>query len=283
MTEKNSSIISFTKIKRALLLSVTLLSMVTAFIYPVQVSANPERGVLVGKSSSDSLLTSREDTRSNSATSPSLPSVVKIVYFKNADDFAKTYDQADTVNNIIRQQAFNLYKQGAWLKLESLFKQYQLNKSGTTIWPPASGGYNIVDSVSIKVGQKFDRYGNAAGYSGTGVPNLTGSFTSPMPGGVSYKFSQRALNLPENAYDFYYVIEVLKNLPFKSQTATIIPWFGEQGNGKQSLWFIPKNPNSPQGYSYTLTELAQLGFIKITIKKSPSGRYPALVNTVIQK
>ena len=39
---------------------------------------------------------------------------VKIVYYKNADEFALTYDSKGTVSQSIRNQAFDLYKQGKW-------------------------------------------------------------------------------------------------------------------------------------------------------------------------
>ncbi|WP_313091320.1 glycohydrolase toxin TNT-related protein [Chryseobacterium flavum] len=173
----------------------------------------------------------REDETDNS-TNP-----VKIVFYKNADEFALTYDPSGSVSQTIRSQAFDLYKQGKWSELEALFKTNSLNSG----WPPANGGYNIVDDVPLQAGQKFDRYSGAVGnYDGTGVPTLGGSFTSPIINGYVYTFTERALNQPENKYDFYYEIDVLNNLlPFKSQTADIIPWFGQAGNGKQTMWKIP--------------------------------------------
>ncbi|TLX27031.1 DUF4237 domain-containing protein [Chryseobacterium indologenes] len=203
---------------------------------------------------------------------------VKIVYYKNADEFALTYDSKGTVSQSIRNQAFDLYKQGKWGELEALFKANQLNGG----WPPANGGYNIVDDVPLSAGQKFDRYSGAVGaYNGSGVPTLGGSFTSPIINGYVYTFTQRALNQPENSYDFYYEIDVLNNsLYFKSQTADIIPWFGQTGNGKQTMWKIPIDITT--GYPKTWNKLAEEGYIKVTIKKSPSGKYNNLVGTVIQ-
>ena len=78
---------------------------------------------------------------------------VKIVYYKNADEFALTYDSKGTVSQSIRNQAFDLYKQGKWGELEALFKANQLNGG----WPPANGGYNIVDDVPLSAGQKTGR------------------------------------------------------------------------------------------------------------------------------
>ena len=108
------------------------------------------------------------------------------VFYKNADELAATYDAAGAVNQTIRNQAFDLYKQGKWNELEVLFKNNNLNGG----WPPANGGFNIVDDVPFTAGQKFDRYSGAVGsYNGTGVPTLGGSFTSPIINGYVYTFS----------------------------------------------------------------------------------------------
>ncbi|WBV60906.1 glycohydrolase toxin TNT-related protein [Chryseobacterium camelliae] len=203
---------------------------------------------------------------------------VKTVFYKNANEFALTYDTGGTVDQASRDQIFELYRKGQWGSLEVIFKGSKLNGG----WPPANGGYNIVDDVPLQAGQKFDRYSGAIGnYNGTGVPTLGGSFTSPIINGYTYTFSQRALNQPENTYDFYYEIDVLNNvLPFKSQTADVIPWFGQVGGGKQTMWKIPIDITT--GYQKTWNKLAQEGYVKIIIKKSPSGKYNNLVGTVIQ-
>ncbi|MPS64455.1 glycohydrolase toxin TNT-related protein [Chryseobacterium sp.] len=203
---------------------------------------------------------------------------VKTVFYKSANEFAATYDTGGKVDQQTRDYIFELYRHGKWGELEALFKVNNLNGG----WPPANGGYNIVDDVSFQAGQKFDRYSGAVGtYNGTGVPTLGGSFTSPIINGYVYTFSQRALNQPETAYDFYYEIDVLNNLlPFKSQTADVIPWFGQVGGGKQTMWKIPIDITT--GYQKTWNKLAEEGYVKITIKKSPSGKYNSLVGTVIQ-
>lgn len=206
------------------------------------------------------------------------PSEVTTVFYKNADELAATYDPSNTVNQSLRNQIYDLYKQGKWSELGSVFKVNNLNGG----WPPANGGYNIVDNTDFTAGQKYDRYSGAIGtYSGTGAPTLGGNFTSPIINGYVYTFAQRALNKPENAYDFYYEIEVLNNLlPFKGQSADIIPWFGQVGKGKQTMWKIPLDPST--GYTKTWNKLAQEGYIKVTIKRSPSGNYPSAVGMVIQ-
>ncbi len=206
------------------------------------------------------------------------PTDVTTVFYKSADELAVTYDPNGNVNASVRSQIFELYRQGKWSELEALFKANNLNGG----WPPANGGYNIVDEVPLQAGQKFDRYSGAVGsYNGTGVPTLGGSFTSPIINGYVYTFTQRALNQPENKYDFYYEIDVLNNaMQFKTQTADIIPWFNQTGKGKQTMWKIPIDINT--GYQKTWNKLAEEGYIKVTIKKSPSGKYPNLAGTVIQ-
>jgi len=137
--------------------------------------------------------------------------------------------------------------------------------------------------VPITAGQVFDRYGGPVGSSPTtanGNPNLGGQFTSPVENGTPFTFGERALREAEDTYGFYYQIEVLKDLPFTAQNADVIPWYGQVGGGQQSMWNIPKNPST--GYPYSLSELAEMGLIKITILEAPNGVDPGAVNTVIK-
>ncbi|MCS3869615.1 hypothetical protein J3D55_002531 [Chryseobacterium ginsenosidimutans] len=87
---------------------------------------------------------------------------VMTLFYQNADALAKTYDPNGTVNQGLRNEAFNLYKQGKWSELEVFFKNNNLNGG----WPPANGGYNVIDDVSFTAGQKFDRYSGAIAYTG---------------------------------------------------------------------------------------------------------------------
>ncbi|NII82734.1 MULTISPECIES: TNT domain-containing protein [unclassified Pedobacter] len=207
------------------------------------------------------------------------PNKPAIEFYKNANELAATYDPSNVVTQTVRDRVYDLYKSQKWSELENLFINNNLNGK----WPPANGGFNIVDDTPITAGQKYDRYSNGIGtYSGTGAPTLGGSFTSPIINGSAYTFGQRALNQPENSYDFYYEIEVLNNsLNFGGQTADIIPWFNQVGNGKQTMWKIPIDPAT--GYQKTWNKLAQEGYIKVTIKKNPSGKYPGAVGVVIAK
>ncbi|BDD12047.1 hypothetical protein FUAX_44790 (plasmid) [Fulvitalea axinellae] len=198
-------------------------------------------------------------------------------FYQTADQLATTYDSKGEIDEAERQKIFSYYNKKQWDELETLFTSKNINGG----WPPANGGYDVRDDTPLLSGQEYDRYSNAlSGWDGQGEPPLGGSFTSPVKNGQAYSFGQRALNKPEAGYDFYFVIEVLKDLPFKGQSATVIPWFDQPGDGVQTMWKIPKDPNT--GYPLTWNKMAELGYIKITIKKSPSGKYENLVGTVIQ-
>lgn len=188
--------------------------------------------------------------------------------FENVSGFKGNFHQSE--------YSFYLWSIEEWKVLESYFKTNNINGE----WPPNNGGYNEIHNVKLTPGLKFDRYGNALTIDPVTGPLLGGTFTSPFIDGKPYSFGQRALNKPENAYDFYYVIEVLKELPFTSLNATVIPWFGQVGNGKQAMWNITRDPDT--GYPLTWNKLVEFGYIKVIIKSSPSGKYPQFVNFAIQ-
>lgn len=173
-------------------------------------------------------------------------------------------------------QAFYHFQKQEWQQLEDLINANSLNSS----YPPNNGGFNVIDDVPITAGSKFDRYGNALPFwTGTGNPPFGGVFTSPVIGGTPYTYSQRALKGSEDTYDFYYEIKVLQDLPFTSQNANVIPWFGHSGGGTQAMWKIPVDPST--GYPKTFNQLAAEGYIRIVIKDSPSGNHTGLIGTVI--
>lgn len=199
-------------------------------------------------------------------------------YFKSVDEFAATFDSDGTVSEEVRKEAFDYYNQREWSNLETLFNSESLNGG----WPPANGGFNIVDDVLIKTGNKYDRYGGSFGEDDKGNPVLGGSFTSPFKSNnTTYAFSQRALKDTENKYDFYFTIEVIKDVPFTSQNADVIPWFGQPGLAKQAKWNMPIDASS--GYPKTWNTLAYEGYIVVTIVSSPSGKYPNFVGKIIKK
>lgn len=207
---------------------------------------------------------------------PSVSNKVTQVFYTSAAELAATYDKNNTASQTLHDEIYNLYQQGKWGELETIFSQNNLNGG----WPPSNGGFNIKDNIPLKKGMCFDRYSGAVGnYTGTGVPILGGNFTCPVIRNKTYSFGQRALNKAENQYDFYFRIEIMKDLPFMGQEASIIPWFKQPGLGKQVMWKIPIDTST--GYPTTWNKLAEEGFIKITIISSPSGKYSQLAGTVI--
>jgi len=197
-------------------------------------------------------------------------------FFNSVEEFAKTFDPDGKVGSAIRGEAFNYYKQEKWAKLEELFRTNNLNNG----WPPANGGYNITDNVSIRKGMKFDRYQvQPFGTDVNGNPVLGGVYTSPVKNGKSYSFQERALVNSENDYALFYEIVVLKDLPFKTMDADVIPWHGHIGGGEQNFWKIPVDTST--GYPKTWNKLAEEGYIKITIKDSPNGQHLSEVGKVI--
>lgn len=201
--------------------------------------------------------------------------------FYTKESFAATFSGASNVTPEIVDRAWAYFLDNNWPKLDELFTINKI-ESGGIIWPPANGGFNTIDSVYLKKGQMFDRYGATypANYT-SGVPNLVGSFTSPILEDRPYSFAQRALHGTKTDYDFYFTIEILQDLKFICQEADVIPWFNQPGLAIQEKWIIPKDPNS--GYPYSFTQLAEMGLIRITIVSSPSGKYPELAGTVIEK
>lgn len=128
-----------------------------------------------------------------------------------------------------------------------------------------NGGYNIVDDVKIKQGDKFDRFGNYFINKETGEKVLGGTFTSPMQkNGEPYLFESRALKGSISDYEVHYQIEILTdNFPYTGQLADVIPWHGHVGGGKQMNFNLGVNPKTR--VTYTWTELEKEGLIKITI------------------
>lgn len=191
-------------------------------------------------------------------------------FFSNANDLSNTFDKFGRLSKSIKGEIYNYYKQQKWDKLEKIFREHNL------YWPPADGGYNTIYNIALKKGMSFDRYGNAIEFIDE-TPILGGEFTSPIIN-RKYTFAERALNKLEKEYDFYYEIEVIKDLPFTGDISDVIPWFGQKG--KQVKWNIPINEES--GYKKTWNELVKEGYIKVIIKDSPSGKFKNLINKEIK-
>ena len=113
-----------------------------------------------------------------------------------------------------------------YLKYKDVFDnpKYYNQTTGEINWPGQHGDKNIdgflngkFDEVTLKPGEKIDRYGSDYG-----------SFASPE--GISY--GQRAL-APGTDLKPYSVFEVIK--PMKVKAGEIAPWFNEPGGGIQYL------------------------------------------------
>ena len=111
-----------------------------------------------------------------------------------------------------------------YLKYKDVFDnpKYYNQTTGEINWPGQHGDKNTdgflngkFDEVTLKPGEKIDRYGTDYGY-----------FASPE--GISY--GQRAL-APGTDLKPYSVFEVLK--PMKVKAGEIAPWFNETGGGIQ--------------------------------------------------
>ncbi|MDQ2772126.1 MAG: TNT domain-containing protein, partial [Bacteroidota bacterium] len=139
-------------------------------------------------------------------------------------------------------------------------------------WPPASGGFNK-RLVQPTPPDTFDRYQKEVTVDKYGLPVLQGTFTSPVPAGGTFDYEARALEGQEKEYDLAYEIELLKPLPFAGEEADIIPWHGHTGNGVQTkMLFPPRDPVTGE-FPWNWAELKRKGYIKITYKNSPSGKF----------
>ncbi|MFT6922761.1 MAG: hypothetical protein ACJA1C_001767 [Crocinitomicaceae bacterium] len=208
---------------------------------------------------------------------PPAPSKVE-PFYKTADQFVKDFDKKGQLSEKTKQEAFALYNEHNWPALEALFTRPNDTINGGQ--PPGQGGFNNV-TVKLTKGLEFDRYSGDYGFTEDSLfPILGGKFTSPVLDGVHYSFSERSLGNAKNTYDFFYDIEVLKNLPFGALDGEVIPWYGKPGLGKQTMWNIPKDTTT--GYSQTWNQLAEMGYIRVTIVSSPSGKYDKYVGKVIE-
>jgi hypothetical protein len=184
----------------------------------------------------------------------------------------------------LAQEAYDLFKSGVekkeWKKLETFFKQHEVNPAGGgKVWPPNNGGFND-ELVNFKKGQKFDRFQEKVyGHDGQ-IPELVGSHTAPKLNGKAYTYEQRALKAAEKENALYYEIEILEDLPFGGQSADVIPWFGQKGLGKQTKFDLPKGAN---GRDIPWNKLASEGKVKITILDAPSGTYKDFIGAVLKK
>jgi hypothetical protein len=180
-------------------------------------------------------------------------------FFNSIDDFANTFDKGKQLSQYIRSQAFDLYKEQNWSKLEQLFDVNNINGK----WPPANGGFNTV-KVSLKKGQIFDRYQYQAKIDPlTNEINYTGGYASPIDNGKVLDFESRALKGVETDYDLYYKVEIIRDFDFEVEQGNVIPWWGHSGKGKQIAL--------PEGKLIQDLINAPNPYIKITPIKSPNN------------
>lgn len=215
-----------------------------------------------------------QPTKAPETEEPAAEEVLEDDFYKNADALAATYDTNNTVKEPMREDIFALYRDRQWSDLEKLFDQNKLNSG----YPPGYGGYNT-EMTALTAGMKFDRYEKT--YRGgvmDGFPVLNGQFFSPLTN-PPVGYPQRALQGDEDTYDLYYTVEVVKDLEFQGEQSTIIPWFGQPGEGIQVKW---NSPNDGK-YPISLTKLALQGYLKITIVSSPDGKQQKLTGKVIEK
>jgi len=202
----------------------------------------------------------------------------KTLFYKNIDEFLVTIKGAASVDKAVISEAFEYYKKGNWPQIETLFRKHNLND----FWPPANGGYNIVDNVPIKAGMKFDRFQFVdRGLDSKGFPVLAGDYTSPLIDNIPFSYEARALKANMHENTLYYQIEVLKDIPgLRTQDATIIPWWGKSGEGKQNCWKFSSDPIS--GETQTWRDLINEGYIRVKIIDSPNGTYQQFINKTIE-
>ena len=205
------------------------------------------------------------------------------------DEFRKTIWDADQVDSAVIEQLYNHFcaaKASAnpaphWAAMETLIRSttHPSKKPGRpdeTLnggWPPANGGFNK-RTVQPAPPDTFDRYQKEAKVDPvTGAPILAGTFTSPIPPGGAFDYEARALEGKEDEYDLMYEVKILKPLPFKGEEADIIPWHGHVGNGVQTKMLFPPFDPALNDYPWDWKKLEQEGYVKITYKSSPNGKF----------
>ena len=125
----------------------------------------------------------------------------------------------------LAQDAYNLFvkgvEKGEWKALENFCKSEKIGEWNGIIWPPNNGGFNaknldFLDPKNFGGTLIIDRYGLT-----------TGKYVAPF----GTPFSKRALpaSFQNQTANVYKVVKPIPNV----EEATIIPWFNQQGLGKQ--------------------------------------------------
>jgi hypothetical protein len=146
-------------------------------------------------------------------------------------NFKSTFEAAE----VLKDQAWELFKQEKWTDLESLINLNDLNWK----WPP-NGGFVDIEITSLEIGYEFDRYGGK--FTGETFSDI-GNYMSPK--GAS--FESRALPpeyLTTMPYKKYKVVKKIDNV----KKGKSIPWFSQTGNGIQFQTPVNINDLLEQGY-----------------------------------
>ncbi|KAA2238702.1 DUF4237 domain-containing protein [Chitinophaga agrisoli] len=216
---------------------------------------NNRRVAVVGKEGDDNsdmmAVTEDENVTANTATN-------KVVY-NSVDELGATYDPGKKVSSTLRGEIYNYYKNKNWAKLQEIFAENKINGG----WPPGNGGYNG-EMVYLKKGDLLDRYQWELKPGPDGKPVYKGEYCSPV-NGQPYDYPSRALKGEENTYDAYYQMKVLKDFDFPVEQATIIPWWGHEGEGIQIRFEKQKD----------VKWLAENGYIEVVPVSSPKGQAAA--------
>jgi hypothetical protein len=121
----------------------------------------------------------------------------------------------------LAREAHDLYMQGKWQELETLFDRNALNDR----WPP-NRGFITTGETTLKKDFVFDRYGGYIDRE-TGEFVDKGTFVAPK----EVDFPNRALPAGTKSKQ-YYSYKVLKDIPGVKQ-GQAIPWFEQPGQGIQ--------------------------------------------------
>ncbi len=142
--------------------------------------------------------------------------------YKTADELAVTFDKLGEVSQKIRQQAFDLFKEKNWAKLEKLFDVNNINGK----WPPNRGFIDFT-TEPLSIGKEIDRFG---GKIVNGKFFDDGTFASPL--GASFEgraLPSYYLTNPKIIKRKYKVIKEIPNV----KKGPAAPWFGQPGKGTQ--------------------------------------------------
>jgi hypothetical protein len=148
--------------------------------------------------------------------------------YEDAAKGAKNTSYSDFVDSVpefandpaMAQKAYDLFQQGKWGELETLFKENNLNSG----WPP-NRGFADYTTTTIPKDKVIDRYGGW--YDENGKFNDKGTFASPD--GVPFEDRALPADTKNKPYNKYRVLKPIENV----REGPAIPWFEQKGLGTQ--------------------------------------------------